>query len=877
MATKKLFLQKQSALGTYWVPLVPAAELRALLRGMAGGALKAASIGGGDQEQGFEQAFASLAYSYLKEKAPRLLDFIVGFQLVDRNEDNTKAIGLFGFKVGDQWLYAPTFFLNGDLKGHELLYIKKQDSFVPMKENWVNYLISRKPRILGEGSPQPAHELGGLMPNLHRFRGPPSGGIKTGGHRPPLADWAKPFMPILAAVAVKADAVFAKHAGLAARLDLRNFLREFPRLKLAFDKFYCGYPLVKEGFDRFYGRDFFQRMALDIREDAARGDLVKRARSYVMPPRKKPRPKGRLSLIEEAPPEEHPIKSGALRIYVHDALAAAGRVVKLAAENRVNGDEAGTIVDNVDLSEGERERLLKDTVLIKDERDPHQVSVAYNTQTRLELVNPHETGLYQILEKPGSFDEMVVITSPQSGDGRKKFALVVRKSSPRNWLNTHATNLWAKQTGAPERQAWKDYFGGLDGVDSLAKGGTYVAVGENGDGTCPFKVRESYGDGAYEVSWLDYPQWGHDRPRYLPRVYEQSHYDCDVGYSPYRAKIWINQKKGCGLRSVSGGLAVPSTFKVIKISDPPAPRREHDPDCLVSCCHPAGDESAGDGSSGSDEEPIQPGNLVDVQTMIHQKEARLSAHYTGANTFYLKSSRLGNHSLTKKACLIHLVRDHGLSELQARAIMNEAEHSALRQRASHYYVKYAAPFGELQPGPGAPAIPEPWYGTEMNGPNAVQAIYPQEETVPVDGMSSYMTDPSIYDPFYQPDPDAMRVAQQAAQTGQKEVFDTAMISGMLKSVRQDSLVDRHLGDLMSALDKIGRILFMFYWHQEEFEDRYGKQDLPELEDSLRNTFESLGDLCLYLMEKTVAGDAGMQMAGVGSADSEPSIEDSARV
>jgi hypothetical protein len=83
------------------------------------------------------------------------------------------------------------------------------------------------------------------------------------------------------------------------------------------------------------------------------------------------------------------------------------------------------------------------------------------------------------------------------------------------------------------------------------------------------------------------------------------------------------------------------------------------------------------------------------------------------------------------------------------------------------------------------------------------------------------------------------------------VADTAMIGGMLKSVRQDSLVDKHLGDLMKALDKLGRILFMFYWHGDRFADRYGKSDMPELEDSLRNAFEMLGDVILFLKQKTI--------------------------
>lgn len=61
--------------------------------------IKRAAIGG-DNETQFEQSFSSLAYSYIKDKAPKVLDYLVGFQLVDRNDDNTKAVGVFGAKVG---------------------------------------------------------------------------------------------------------------------------------------------------------------------------------------------------------------------------------------------------------------------------------------------------------------------------------------------------------------------------------------------------------------------------------------------------------------------------------------------------------------------------------------------------------------------------------------------------------------------------------------------------------------------------------------------------------------------------------------------------------------------------------------------------------
>lgn len=883
---RTLFEKRATADGTYWVSPAAPAAVRHFLRGLAADRFKSAADAaawnardpelrkyasiGGEQEQGFEQAFSSLAYAYLKDKSPRLIDFIVGFQLVDRNEDNTKAVGVFGFKVGDQWLYCPVFFLNGDLKGHELLYVKKQDAFVPMKENWVNYLISHRPHVLGEGSPQTTHQLGGLMPNMHRLRRP--GGIKYGADAAPhaVAGWAAPVLPLLFALGTaRAAALYEKAAGdldmravvaapfaaalapTAARFDLRAALADFPLLKAAYETAYRAYPLVKAGFDRFYGREFFPAAAAAARADA--GSLVKRAESYISPPRDRGRRVKKpfsISLFDDPPAKE---KNAGLYVYALDVAEDA---------------PGGLSANKPELTAEEREKLLRDTVLIKDERDDTETSIAYNTQVRLELVNPSETGLYEVLEKPGSFARMVVIANPQTGRGREDFCLVLRKDSPRNWKNTHRTNLWAKSCDCPTPEDWREYVDGLGGLDSLEKGGTYVAVHANGSGTCPFRVREAYGDGSYAVEWLDSCAYS-DRSPTTPK--RERSWDWEVGYTPWDAKVHVNARKGSGLRSVNGELSIPDAYKVIKVSDPPKPRKADKGD-LVDGCLPAAECCPG----ASADDPIRPGSLIDVQLALYKQAAEVRVHDTGSAVAI--RGPLGLQQLGKTAALVSLVRDHGLRECQALEMLKEAAALRVHNRAAAFLVKYAEPYSNLQPGPGAPAVPEAYYGTEPVGYGSVNAIYPQEEYLPVDEMSSRQADPSVYDPFYQPDQGAMQVAQQASQSGQKEVFDTAMIGGMLKAVRQDSLVDRYLGDLMKALDKLGRILFMFYWHQEEFEDRYGKQDLPELEDSLRNAFEVLGDVVLFLKEKTVGGGPGaLNSTGVGAVDAgEPNIQEAAR-
>ena len=56
---------------------------------------------------------------------------------------------------------------------------------------------------------------------------------------------------------------------------------------------------------------------------------------------------------------------------------------------------------------------------------------------------------------------------------------------------------------------------------------------------------------------------------------------------------------------------------------------------------------------------------------------------------------------------------------------------------------------------------------------------------------------------------------------------------------------------IKAMSGAGRVLFMLRWHMPAFADRFGKRDLPEVEDWLQNLFELLGKAVLYFKEKTI--------------------------
>ena len=144
--------------------------------------LKRAAVDG--STTAFETAFANLATANLQDKAPGLLDKLLGFELIEKSDENDRAIGVFGFKVGEQLLYAPVFFLNGELKGDELLYMAGTDSFVPMDEKWVNYLMNRKPITIGKPVSQQNTRRNIATPSFDMFKELPT---KYGSA---LADWS---------------------------------------------------------------------------------------------------------------------------------------------------------------------------------------------------------------------------------------------------------------------------------------------------------------------------------------------------------------------------------------------------------------------------------------------------------------------------------------------------------------------------------------------------------------------------------------------------------------------------------------------------------------------------------------------------------------
>ena len=601
-----------------------------------------------------------------------------------------------------------------------------------------------------------------------------------------------------------------------------------------------------------------QGLLAELKQEKAAAAVTSVLSGLDVPPRR-PLPDwahGNSVLGDMEPP--NPIKTGSLQVYTYDY----GNHMK----------------PTVGLSEPDTEKLLNDAILIKDERKQDEgISHAYNIETRRALTNPTTTGLYDVLVKPDVFEKMLVIIGPYGAVGRTIFCTVARtEGDTKGWINIHPTYVWCSKQYSDED--WKTWAKSLPEADTLTgdSDSQYIVVCENKpDGTLPFIVKGTVGDpDGYKLLNVRFDMFsGRPRPEAMRGVTLWSYYESRItdnaeAYDRWSdgERIHIGGRIGSEMRCKRGDVYAPEGSRLFKVEKADYDDDQWDPpkdDVTTKLFRPIKSLTGGKGESKTP--PITPGHVLDVEMgMWRQKigstipHERLRVSFNGSNAHINDGPYL-----TEKQAIVSLVRDLGFREKAARAMLQEAYDNRFKKGgpSQEFRVEYAPWVKRADPymtdeGPEAPGIPDARYtdGSFMSEDQLTQM--PQRDLLPVDSMRPDPQNAQLYRPNVDPDPQAAHAATEAAATGQREIFDTSILSGLLKTTRDDQLTDRYLGDLMKGMDRVGRILFQLYWHRESFEERYGKTHIPELEDMLRNSFEDLGDLVLDLKQKTIEADPG---------------------
>lgn len=211
-------------------------------------------------------------------------------------------------------------------------------------------------------------------------------------------------------------------------------------------------------------------------------------------------------------------------------------------------------------------------------------------------------------------------------------------------------------------------------------------------------------------------------------------------------------------------------------------------------------------------------------------------------------------TMDKYSSLKYLVEDLGVYGPQACKILKDAEDRGM----TSFWVKKAdmtsgtatpmqqpqylqAPYGRMGPTVPTPYGPqEQWYYESYNNvaPNADR-----------EGFRAGIGTNLPGDMFAKQREASIQMALEAAQTGSPEVFNAGIIGTLAEISDVGELMREYLPDLDRALDRLGRMIFLYWWKYDSFKDQYSLDELAQTEDNLRNLFKKLGEVILRFKSK----------------------------
>jgi len=829
---------------------------------------KISEIGGVGQDKDFEAAFSNLAHAYMREKAPSLEPYEVGFELLERSDDGKRAVGITGFQVGDQLFYCPVFWLAGKIKGHELLFLKDQSLFVPLKENWINYMLERKLPEIGQSVSRDPVRLGIRRPDILRQTrsglkyaaadlfaglGAPSPMAMPPEQSPMSPMGAPPHEPTMQMAQSPVPGMPPEGAGAPPTMPPASPLPQPPSPQLGappFGALHQAPPMSPQQHSDPMGGigtdvdsvDTFdsQGGANGMPEPANMAGAQQNPMAAPQGPMGAPQdPMGApkmaaLHAMAVLPDMDIISLPGFIR-YVgkrafhefHNILQAAPGIAKKAfelhGEKLLNALKEAEHYDPKLLTKADCDRFhaelkralaedgpdlaIEDEDNVVDKRDESKSSRVYADSINVQLFNPGTTGVYDVVLRHGKIQKCFVSLNSRREYGGRRAAVILtmKESGPQVYRTVYTLDqVWATKSYGLEE--WTAFAASLPKAKSLdtVGGSSVVLVTRNGEAAGPYRIGKITSDKDGQTAFMS------DGGNELV---------VDSGESRY-------------FRQLQERIYVPADATVVRC-----------------------DEYA---------ENLSLGEPAEVDREAFAGFAKLSVakhgnHMTIASNLDRRTVPVGKQAMQV------LMRGHGLGAGQARTLLQKAasQLNPVVVRIKYADNAYLATNQRIGP---MDDLPNDYGSYDMKSGDSVPEHEWQYVNSPVD------IPPEVKKPADQvhyvspPDETAFQVAQQAGQQGQQQAFDSGVLTSMLRNMRDDQLIDRFIPALSRAMDASGRLLYQFYWHQEDFAERYGDKDMPELGDSLRNIFEGLGDIVLKLKQKTVDPYPEEQDLGVSLTD-----------
>jgi hypothetical protein len=745
----------------------------------------------------FEQSFFQLAYQQLQDKLGNLLPYLIGFETVNKSDDGSKALGVFGFRSNNgQILYVPVFFINGSVKGLDLLYSKNHSQFYPLNEDFADMFLKDDSSGLGEASQETRESIQKDMPtqDMRDIVRPPRTGKYT-------------------YASVKAD-----------ESPLLDFVRHSGRnVKKAFYNMMSNSPAYMQELLKFYPMD-------KIAESVAGMDVVSPGKDYRKDSDIIPSKSDDIEVIEPKSPKAK------------------------------------------DLSLSQKETLLTQGYIIIDKR-PDQKKSQFGVMKFVEKFgNPNDTGFYPYVTTQGTIRLGLILLRPmqlqQHFATSDSIIVDLNSTTPGQAYLVDAEQVYVK-----DQIHIKDFGSVLKMFTDINEvkpsfGDTYVLINEKLRCSTPFRVVSSVKepDGVRRIRIELYHQYcDQDEFRLGQRMVKEERAGSarslpkeDNKYEKVRpAKhltLVVTKQQGDRL-TIQGDLVyVPAGFKVLNLNfgDPSygAPITAEDAETRGEKRRSIRDEW----------EAGKPGRRSAlVSTMYEKNVLPLTVRSNGSDYFADIADFKKNYANVKMA-KIGMVLDFGLGVKEAAELIDGL---AVKKQAKGY-IKMAY-MGDTVP----------WYQDEVpyndefghptttgigqEFPQPVDQSYQEDPSETNMGRGS-RNDPHAGDEDYQSADDSggqgggisqdVNHAVQLAQGGQKSIFDCQSIATLAKYVSPSDKITEYTPYLVSALDRLGRILFLCHWESDKFSEVYGRSDMPQLVELLTSVFKNLGDLIIFLKRKS---------------------------
>lgn len=844
----------------------------------------------------YEDDFGQLAYQFVQDRAPAMIPYMIGFEVVERNDDGSKAVGIFGYKVDDDLYYIPCFFLNNQVRGVDMILNKKTNQFIPLTETWIDYILNKHSISIGGPADDRVRE-GMRNPDLSFVQRPQAAIGKIAGAKEEPWTFGEAWAHIKEAMSKMASdplyqemlcGIGSSVKGNLAKSAESGYVRDFMEK--------VGGPEAMLSFLSTMHDVGFCNAALTLYKDAEAfwTENLKNASIHVDRMRK---------------------KAACKSIRIVDSTEGLHKVAQDTPKADVGEEDKA-----LDVDENARQ-IVEHDFTIEDTRPDEETAKVTDDKELVDFERrfnpPDGPGKYNFMMSDGEAREGILVNTVISPSCDKEDAfvcfsdgdeIVLAEASPRSLMTT---NFSEEETPA-EGDVFKELYSKAIPMSDVEVGAgdsgdtvPYLFVDDKGNAAGPFGIRFVIGDGdnvrfgtsrGYSYCVKTFcdddlaPSYGFMDWNLSDRFHDKSgrrsdkgDCDCCCGeVCSYDGFVTIGSFSGLP-KKTSGGVIIPKDWKALKLKKIPSTYAEYregeSHESRMKREHEAEVEHA------EFEAKYSFARASDIlECMRDQGVLRIKVASDGTDYYVsVDGAKRAHGPMNYKAASIDLVSRFGFRPRRAFSTLAKAAASgekgvrllvgvpSLSKEAQAGLVNVAMPapaeqIPSIDPYSGVPVYTSPYIDMTQGSFTGVPGLPPEggmTRGINIGGeMARNMggqeipdehTD-SLQDGALPIDEEARRLAEEAAAAGQRHVFDQAAIGGLAKVYDTANVVDSYIPDFMDTIDRLGRILFLFYWKHEDFNQRYGSDDVVQMEDRLRNVFKQLGELTLQLKEKAVQKD-----------------------